>query len=964
MNKKFLSLVLALVMVLGAFTSVLAADEEDDVIAVPKLASNEQKIQWLQDNGIVVGRKVNEDPEDNDLALDENIMRSEVTKLLVYAVGQQDLADKIKGTYKPFDDVDNTHWANGFISVAATEASEANGIPFINGYPDGTFKPSDDVTYAELAKMLVVLADEELTEAIHDDINENNWPAGWLARAAKLGILDGVTVDDSDAAAPRNDAFVMIYNAFYKLETLDKKLANDDIGIVSDLNADELTLNQGSFTKKFKVLPSTNLVSNDRWDRDYLEDRTQGARIVVTVDEVGNSISNFFYGSLVRVIYNADGELSHIVELGNPDELACVYNNGELEGRQWADLADSVINASPRVRFPSWNVTPEGEEPTLLQDAVSADITIAPEGDRISFRGFLADPTAEGLAVDPSGLFYQTGNIIPIEGAANPEETELDITDNTRIFVADWANDKLTEVEDIHEAIRLAGYNTLTDIPEVYAGWQDVNDPEATVLVFNRLISATPETLRVKTEAGSNFELVLENTKGEEKKVDLSQLQYRWPLNYDAENFDVVSVQFWRDEVVINNQIIEHNNTDDFPIVKVVDLDTDNRVVRLEDEDGFTQEFYYERDNDTFLEGQLKEGAVVQYKRVGNPVTDIWATDPADNNRQVIDVFSILPAQTKLEGQLPKGIATNRFDADLVEVEDPADGTPTYGNLYKLTVENVTDNQGKVSREARDLAITEEDATLINFVNNSKQFAESVQFRIDIQDRVGGEYDKADLVGIVDDNNNVTTKAELKEIYKAAVAAQKDVDDAAKALTTQPADLGVQVVDPMDDDTAKTVAEAATKAAIDDANGSAIDVNYDAKLVKGEVDNDAELEYEVTISKDGADQDRVVKVKMVAVTEEQAPVSLTAKNIENMEKPEVELDTNSKTDLKDKLESEDYLENSKIKQDGVKITVTVPDDVTLEADQDVTVQVLVEPDPADENVNSKTINLVVTPTGF
>ncbi len=244
MNKKFLSLVLALVMVLGTFSSVFAAapaKKEEAKKApkatetvVPKKVGKAEKIKWLQDNNIVLGRKVNEDPKNNDLALDKNVRRAEVSKLLVYAIGLDKKADSLQGAYKLYSDVDLTHWANGYINVGSTEPSKANNLPFLIGYPGNVFKPAKDVTYAELAKMLVTLTKKDLTKDMHDQANKE-WPVKWMAWAYDLGIFEDVTVADANKAVNREDAFTMIYNAMYKLNYIKKMPVNEVRGILSQI---------------------------------------------------------------------------------------------------------------------------------------------------------------------------------------------------------------------------------------------------------------------------------------------------------------------------------------------------------------------------------------------------------------------------------------------------------------------------------------------------------------------------------------------------------------------------------------------------------------------------------------------------------------------------------------------------------------------------------------------------------
>jgi hypothetical protein len=307
MNKKVLSLVLALVIVLGSFGTVLAADP---------LSTQDQKIQWLIDNEVVVGRKVNADGS-ADLALEEYLTRAEVTKLIVYTLRLQNLADALKGVMQPFPDVALDHWANGYISVATTQRADvANGRRIVIGYPDGKFYPNNNVTYAELATMLVRIVKKDLTDAMEKNAI---WATSYMRWAQEEGILRGLTVADSNKPVPRKDAFEMIYNAMYELglQNYNAPKFGDVMGIVSKAQAGIVQLNQDP-QMQYKITFNSRVTDGTTW-RDVAE----------------NSVTP---GSLVRIIANADGEIQYLVELGNPREGA------KQAGQRWFDVADKTVS--------------------------------------------------------------------------------------------------------------------------------------------------------------------------------------------------------------------------------------------------------------------------------------------------------------------------------------------------------------------------------------------------------------------------------------------------------------------------------------------------------------------------------------------------------------------------------------------------------------------------------------------
>ena len=332
MNKKFLSLVLALVMVLGTFGSVFAEtkapeakDAKKSEVKVPEKKDNNEKVQWLVDNEVVAGRTVNKDDKNADLALDKNIQRAEVTKLLIYAIGQQDLAKRLDGVYAPYKDVASNHWANGLIAAGSTVASPANALPFLHGVGHNMFEPERQVRYDELAKMLVVLVREDLTKA---GLEAAKWPTDWMNWAAKLGIFDGIkTPVDGSKYAVREDAFVMLYNALYKIGGLRNLPAGETMGIISDATANKIVLNQGDFKKEFTVSYNTNFVPG--------EHKARTGNGAIEWNKLAKD-GEYFIGSLVRVIADDKGNVSHIVQLGNPTDLA-------LESQGWVAVAEKTV---------------------------------------------------------------------------------------------------------------------------------------------------------------------------------------------------------------------------------------------------------------------------------------------------------------------------------------------------------------------------------------------------------------------------------------------------------------------------------------------------------------------------------------------------------------------------------------------------------------------------------------------
>lgn len=573
MNKKIISLVLALVMVLGTFTSVFAETAKKEEAKKPAASEKVEKIVG-KDNKIqyVIDKKLVEGYEDGNYGLDKNIKRSEITRLLVLANGQEDLAKRLQGSMKIYNDVDVKHWANGVISVGTTSPSDANGLPMLAGYPDHSFKPEKDVTYAELAKMLVVLVKEDLTKDMYDHAI---WATDWMRWAALLGITDDVTIENSDKAANRADAFTMVYNALYAMKEFKRVPANETRGIVSNLTSGKLTLNQDD-KKVYDITNATVIVEGKSARSNF-----------VKVHSLKNL--DLYKGSLVRVLINDKKEVTHIIELGNPEELAIDY------GSTWEGVADKVIETTNNKHIQS------------LKDVKDSDI-----------KGSYATVTLNDTKTK--------GNDIVFHNANGTKRATLKINDKTEVYVANPYNNIMRQVKDVNEALSLIGFHNYNGykIPNVYAGFDtddhtsavkvyNSNRNTAKVIVFNVVSKdAGGDLYRVINSSSSKFSTTLEDTDGKLYDRDNVLNEVHFPLNY-GDLLDVIDV---RGDVITTK--LDHSKTKDYPVVKVerifdndevevVDVHGNETLLNFGDADIFNAKQYKELAKGDYLQFATKE---------------------------------------------------------------------------------------------------------------------------------------------------------------------------------------------------------------------------------------------------------------------------------------------------------------------------------------------------------------------
>ena len=843
MNKKIISLVLALVMVLGTFTSVFAeptkkadAKKAEASEKVEKIVGKDNKIQYIIDKKFVEGY------EDGSYGLDKNIKRSEITRLLVLANGNEELSKQLQGSMQVYNDVKPEHWANGVITVGTTVPSDANGIAMLAGYPDGSFKPENDVTYAELAKMLVVLAKEDLTA---DMVKNAVWASSWMTWAAELGILDDVTIADSNKAANRADAFTMIYNALYKMQEFKRVPANETRGIVSNLTNSKLTLNQDK-DKEYKITSDTVIVDGNNTRRQIVK--------VKTVDNL-----DLYKGSLVRILTNDKNEVTHILELGNPEDLAISNHDKDREYKK------VIVNYDNNV----W----EGVADSTIKTAYYKDIVTMEKRDQ-------KDVDKSYATIDLNGS-QTKGKWIKFHGTDGKVVERLKINDKTEVYVANPYNNIMKEVKDINEALSLIGFHNYKDgykIPNVYAGFDnddhksavkgfDSDRNTARVIVFNVVSKDNDgDRYRVINSSSSKYSTTLEDVDGKLYDRDNVLNKANFPLNYGDKN-DVIEV---RGDII--EKVIDHSETKDYPVVKVEKI-YDNDEIKVVDR--FDNEtLLYVADADIFNAKQYKDlerGDYLQFAANDHNARDIDAVSILGDTPYARDMFeesgSVLNVVQGIEGHTVTGtikwvgekeveikIQTDNWDKDLNNTT----------KTYKVDKELATVLKDYVNRD------------VIFKAENKKHDNDVRAYDFRLNDGKETPLEPKSKAGNVQDIKDEIKKLDAK--YPDQEAVNKDLDNAKKSV-----EKIQKMIDDLkfEDKTEWEKVDESYKEALDKVKGfvetkeNAVKEEY-AKQIKAVKDAaDAKLT-DVKVAKDTLTQDKA-KAEVKAIVDKELKDGVTAK---------------------------------------------------------------------------------------
>lgn len=188
--KKFLSLVLALVMTMSLVTVSAGAKDFKDADKI----SYVEAVEVMQTVGVIDGF------EDGSFKPAEGLTRAQAAKIISNMILGPATADAMKATAAPFKDVPASHWAAGYIAYCASE-----GI--INGVGDGKFNPNGALTGFAFMKMLLGALgyDAEVEGYVGA-----NWAVNVAKRAIQLGLDDGL-VSGLNGAKPATREEACLY---------------------------------------------------------------------------------------------------------------------------------------------------------------------------------------------------------------------------------------------------------------------------------------------------------------------------------------------------------------------------------------------------------------------------------------------------------------------------------------------------------------------------------------------------------------------------------------------------------------------------------------------------------------------------------------------------------------------------------------------------------------------------------
>ena len=218
--KKFLSLVLALVMTMSLVTVSAGAKEFKDDADV----TYDEAVAVISEVGVVDGY------EDGSFKPSNTLTRGAAAKIICNLILGPTTAAELRADTAPYKDVPVSNVFSGYIAYCAKE-----GI--ISGYADGSFRPAGTLTGYAFMKML-------LGALGYDSKNEGYTGANWSIAVAKQAIgigLNAGLVEEFNGVdfVTREEA------ALYAFNTLKATMVDYEQKITTTINGVEVVISQG-----------------------------------------------------------------------------------------------------------------------------------------------------------------------------------------------------------------------------------------------------------------------------------------------------------------------------------------------------------------------------------------------------------------------------------------------------------------------------------------------------------------------------------------------------------------------------------------------------------------------------------------------------------------------------------------------------------------------------------------------
>lgn len=267
--------------------------------------------------------------EDGTFKPEDNVSRGQMAKVICYTLGYKDLL--VKDTV--FTDVDATHWASGYVSMA-------NNLGIINGYGDGTFRPDDAVLYEEAITMIMRALGYEVVA-----VPKGGYPAGYIAVATQEGVTDGVVNAIQGTYANRATIAQLLANAIDTPLVEQATWNSDGTGEYIKYDGTSFHGYKTVLSEYLDVVKIKGIVTNTPFAEDSTYNAEEVEKISISVSDIYNSNNPTVYDWLADTVEFNSAD-TNAADYLHYSVIAYVHENADGEWDIISISADSGRNAT------------------------------------------------------------------------------------------------------------------------------------------------------------------------------------------------------------------------------------------------------------------------------------------------------------------------------------------------------------------------------------------------------------------------------------------------------------------------------------------------------------------------------------------------------------------------------------------------------------------------------------------
>ena len=436
--KKFLSLVLALVMTMSLVTVSAGAKDfsDDDSITY------QEAVDVISEIGVVDGYT------GGDFKPTDVLTRGAAAKIICNLILGPTTASALSASSAPFKDVPVSNTFAGYITYCAQEK-------IINGYSDGTFRPTGTLTGNAFMKMLLgALGYDSAVESYTGP----NWSVAVIKQAAGIGLDDGNDEFVGSKAVTREEA------ALYAFNMLQATMVEYDAKTSVDINGATVTI-AGDKAKEIENTSRTDGYIDDDNKMQFAERYFTDLRLTTdTTDDFGRPANTWRFkgvevGTFAKTAdatYTADVKLGQIYSdlgMSDKDEAAPVFVDG-VEASESAKVSKGNDLKVSELKFTNSPVAKcnvgNGTLVEAYLDEDTNDVTI------VAINTYVAEVNKVVAKTNSKDAYITLSELAAENGATSGlranDEFETTGFENDQIVLFTYANNEIQSVKAAESA--------------------------------------------------------------------------------------------------------------------------------------------------------------------------------------------------------------------------------------------------------------------------------------------------------------------------------------------------------------------------------------------------------------------------------------------------------------------------------------------------------------------------------